>query len=747
MISRRNVLKSNLAGVPLLLGSRSASQSNGRREPTKESTRALRADYWNDWPAYLAYEVSAAREKRKALLASIQSEEQVRERIESVRTKVWEIVGGQLERTPLNGKTVGKIQRTSYRIEKVVFESQPKVYVTGNLYIPVHVEQPCPTVLSPLGHYPEGKSARNYQYLFQNLARKGYVVFTFDPWGQGERQQFLDPHTGRSRYPNPDYEHDHAGWPMVLLGATLAQYRVWDAVRALDYLETRPEVDSARIGCIGHSGGATMTMFLCALEPRLRAVVMVEGHFRNFLHSHYDPPGGIGDAEQNLIGSLTALIDKGDLVWAFAPKPALMCYTPEDGLSWVTPYYVESLRELFEEAKAAYSILGAADRIQLFPSFLPHNYDFFNRRETYRWLNRWLAKNDLGVDEADFDPSPSDALNCTTTGQVLTSLGGRSVVQVNTDRARSLVRPNRPGSDAPGFQQAIQRKLRSLLALPLKPCPLDAQILSSGAQRDLDIEKFEFRSEAEIRIPGWFLRPHAKSGRLPVVLYVSENQKDDVVEETSEMQRLAREGFAVCAVDLRGFGATSPRFPLAARNLYSNAGATLETCYATASLVLGKPVLGQRTWDFIRSLDYLEMRSDIDMNRLYVFAVASGALPTLLGSAVDDRPKSVLCERGITDFQSVLESAEYCSGLSPFVSGFLRHFDLPDVIGSIAPRRCWFWNAVGPQNEILPQSVLNVRLQAAIRSYSDLNTPEHFRTVVEPKETRENLLGKWLEAK
>ena len=739
MISRRNVVKGNLAA--LLSRAGFSSQPNGGTSDDGSGSSPV-GDYWNDWPDYLSHLTNVAREKRKAVLASIQTKEQVRKRRATILARVWESIGGQLERTPLNARTVGKIQRNGYAIEKIIFESQPGVYVSANLYLPADASRPSPAVLSPLGHYPEGKSARNYQHLFQNLARKGYAVFTFDPWGQGERQQFLDPVTGRSRYADPTQQHDKAGWPMVLLGATLAQHRVWDAVRALDYLESRPEIDTTRVGCVGHSGGATMTMFLCALEPRLRTAVMVEGHFRNFSHAHYDPPGGIGDAEQNLVGSLNSLIDKGDLIWAFAPRPALMCYTPEDGLSWVTPYYVESVHEIFEEAKAAYRILDAPESIQLFASFLPHNYDFFNRRETYRWLNRWLAQKDPGIEETEFDSSSPDALNCTTTGQVLTSLGGRSIVRVNADRASSLA-VNRKPVTASSYMR-VRSRLPDLLSIPPKRSPLKVRILAARTQRDLDIQKFEFRSEPQIRIPGWFLTPHRKGGRLPVILFITAHGKDELLDEANEMQTIARNGFAVCAVDLRGFGATSPRFPLAARNLYRDAGASLDTCYSTASLVLGKPVLGQRVWDFIRCLDYLETRSDIDMARVYVWGVAEAGLSVLIGSAIDNRPRSILCERIITDFHSVLESSDYSAELSWFASGLLKEFDLPEIMAAVAPRSLWALNPVGPQNETLPESAIRVRFEPVTRSYSNLNSPERFCVILDSGNDRANVASNWL---
>ena len=165
---------------------------------------------------------------------------------------------------------------------------------------------------------------------------------------------YLAARTGRVRFPDPTYEHNQAGFPLVLVGATFAQYCVWDALRALDYLVSHPEVDPARIGCVGHFGGATMTMFLCALEPRIQVAVSVEGHFHNVAGPHYEPPGGYGDAEQDIVGSLPMKIDRGDLFFAIAPKPLLLCYTPQDGSGDKDPNYLTSVREVFDEAKRAY---------------------------------------------------------------------------------------------------------------------------------------------------------------------------------------------------------------------------------------------------------------------------------------------------------------------------------------------------------------------------------------------------------
>src|SRR4051812_1755295 len=271
---------------------------------------SVNRDYWNDFPNYLATVVHAARERRKAALSSLKTGKDVTDRASFVTKNVWQLIGGQLEKTPLNVKQTGTIERDTYRIEKLIFESQPQFYVPAHLYVPKSGSGPFPGIISPLGHTPDGKAYRSYQTVFQNLARKGYVVLTWDPPGQGERLQYPVPGTNRSRF-GPTGEHEQFGWPALLVGSTTTQFETWDAVRALDYLLSRPEVDKSRIGCCGHSGGGTATMYLCALEPRIHVAIVVEGHTENVAGANYQPPGAYADAEQNMVGSLGLGIDRG----------------------------------------------------------------------------------------------------------------------------------------------------------------------------------------------------------------------------------------------------------------------------------------------------------------------------------------------------------------------------------------------------------------------------------------------------
>ncbi len=758
MLSRRRFLETNVASLALPLASAGAQAVPAARSDLPASSSQER-DYWNDWPRYLTARVNAARTQRKAVLESLRTEAQVRERIQAVRSRLWDLIGGPLEKTPLNPRQVGTIERKAHRIEKIIFESQPQVYVTAHLYVPTaenpNAHRPCPAILAPLGHTNNGKEYRNYQYVYQTLARLGYVVLAFDPFGQGERMQYLDPRTGKSRY-GPTGEHSQAGRPLLLMGATFALYRVWDGIRALDYLLSRPEIDSARVGCTGHSGGGTMTMYLCALEPRIGVAVEVEGNSENLAGPQYDPPGAVADAEQNVVAGLalagagradSLLIDRADLLMAFAPKPLLISFTPQDSGTTYSPNYSEGTREVYDEVSEAYGILGAKEKVELFASPLPHDFDFLNRQACYRWFNRWLGKNDLGTEEAEFESSPDETLNCTSTGQVLTSLGGRSVLQLNIDMARA-VEPrilHRESPDRSALpREAVRQSLERLLGLPGEKCPLDPQRLSLVAGRGMTMEEFDFHSEPEIRVPGWFVKPTRASAPLPTVVVLSEDGKDLAVDEPGEIVGLVDKGFALCAIDVRGLGICSPRYPRAGPLFYG--GEHLESGYAWAGLMIGKPVIGQCVWDFMRVLDYLETRSDVDRGRIIVVGHGGGALVALMGSALEDGPRAIALGHMLSDYRAVAESEEYNIVLSAFVFGILREMDLPDIVASIAPRPCLLMNVTGPRGEILAQSAVGARYKNAVDYYSRLGAGDRLQISVQPdRDLAPNLL-RWLES-
>jgi cephalosporin-C deacetylase-like acetyl esterase len=686
---------------------------------------SVRRDYWNDLPNYLIAKMAAARAKRKADLAKVRSSAEANERASFIRTNVWELIGGELAKTSLNPKITGVIDRQSYRIEKVIFESQPEFYVTANLYLPKSANGPFPGILAPLGHSPEGKAYKSYQTVFQNLARKGFAVLTWDPPGQGERLQYINSATSRSLF-GPTGEHDRFGWPALLVGSTTTQFEVWDGIRALDYLLSRPEVDAKRIGCCGHSGGGTQTMYFCALEPRINAAVVVEGHTENLAGADYQPPGAYADAEQNLIGSLKVPLDRGDLLAAFAPKPLLLCYTPIDLGSTYSPHYVQGTEEIFEELRTVYGVYDARDKVALSSSPLPHDYDYFQRRATYQWFSRWFLNGQVDAEEVDLEDAPDSTLWCTSTGQVLTSIGGRAAFQLNMDRLRAT--KTYSVSKPPGRQQ-VRIDLRELLTLPTESGSIHSSVWSNNRYRNVVIEEIEYQSEPAIRVPGWFLRPSSGGPRFPVVVIVQEDGRDRLFEEWTLVEKFTDAGVSVCSIDLRTCGVTSPHLPSAGPMFY---GHGVELAYSLVNLSLGSPIIGQQTWDLLRCLDYIESRDDIDRTRMGVFGLGISGIASLLGAALDERVHSLLLNRTLSDFESIVASKDYDLPLSAVAFGFLQKFDLPEICAAIAPRAVWLLNAAGPQSNELTLSETRERYRTVIRAYAQADKSKQLSFRVEP---------------
>src|SRR5207237_7451997 len=178
---------------------------------------------------------------------------------------------------------------------------------------------------SPCRHSAIGKAAAAYQTLHINRVKRGYVVLTYDPVGQGERSQFWDAAKKRSRFNLACGEHAVLGNPLYLLGTNLARYRIWDGLRGIGYLASLPEVDAERIGCVGNSGGGTLTAYIAALDRRVHTAVIscyiTTLPRRMATRIEQDPDA---DPEQDIFGFVSEGIDHAGLLAVRAPRPTLL---------------------------------------------------------------------------------------------------------------------------------------------------------------------------------------------------------------------------------------------------------------------------------------------------------------------------------------------------------------------------------------------------------------------------------------
>ena len=240
--------------------------------------------------------------------------------VEEVREKIQESFGPWPEKTPLNPRITSVLERDTYKIENLTFESRPGFLVTANLYIPKGREFPLPGVVGTCGHSANGKASRFYQSFAQGLARQGYVVLIFDPIGQGERLQYPDENL-KSKIGVGVQEHLYCGNQQFLVGEFFGSWRAWDGIRALDYLLTRKEVDPKHIGVTGNSGGGTMTTWLCGVENRwtIGAPSCFVTTFRRNLENELP-----ADTEQCPPQALSLGLDHSDFLAAMAPKPVII---------------------------------------------------------------------------------------------------------------------------------------------------------------------------------------------------------------------------------------------------------------------------------------------------------------------------------------------------------------------------------------------------------------------------------------
>ncbi|HEV2379854.1 MAG TPA: serine hydrolase [Terriglobia bacterium] len=298
-----------------------------------------------------------------------------------------------------------------------------------------------------------------------------------------------------------------------------------------------------------------------------------------------------------------------------------------------------------------------------------------------------------------------------------------------------------------GHQVTLREMLhhiRELLALPTQHTPLDSRILSSSAWRQkIAIDEFTFESEPLVRVAGWFLRPATGGGPLPTIVYVSEGNRNQVVQEGSQISEFTRKGLAVCAIDLRGSGLSIPHYPAAGPIYYHDS--SLHDRYVWAFFTLGKPVLGQRVWDFLRCLDYLQSRRDVDQSRIRGLGERGAALAVLLAGVLDDRLQSLLLDRPLASYQSVVESEGYSLDLSWFLYSVLNHFDIPDLIGSLAPRPCWILNAADSGGETLIESEILARYARAIEVFKKPDTDRQLRFIVCPEDEKAKIYSDWLQ--
>ncbi|MEN8230132.1 MAG: acetylxylan esterase, partial [Bacteroidota bacterium] len=283
-------------------------------------------------------------EERKTTVDKLQTKEEWLKRQWDVRARLLDIAGPFPEKTPLNVRVTGTIQKEGFRVEKLIYESMPNYFVTAALFIPDNLKGKAPAILNPIGHSTMSFRRDIYQHTIINLVKKGFIVLAYDPIGQGERLQYFDKASGKSRF-GSTHEHSYPGAQCFISGYSPAKYFIWDGIRGIDLLVSRKEVDPNRLGMTGLSGGGTSTAQIAAIDDRIYAAAPA-CYITNF--NYLLKSKGPQDAEQNLFHFIKNGLDHPDFIEVRAPKPTLIISTTRDFFS------IQGARETYQEAGKAY---------------------------------------------------------------------------------------------------------------------------------------------------------------------------------------------------------------------------------------------------------------------------------------------------------------------------------------------------------------------------------------------------------
>ncbi len=608
-------------------------------------------------------------------------------------------IGGLPERTPLNPRIVGRLEGSGYRVEKIILDSRPGFAVTANLYLP-NTPPPWPAVLIPCGHSHDGKAVGQYQRACILLAKHGMAAICYDPLGQGERYQIIDPNAQRSTFedaphvstPHPNVrlmcttEHTMIGLGCALLGANVAQYRIWDGMRVIDYLQSRPDIRGDRIGCAGNSGGGTETAYLMALDDRIVAAApgCYLTTFRRLIDSR-----GPQDGEQNIYGQIAFGMDEADYCIMRAPRPTLICAGTRD-----VTFDFRGTWELFLDAKRFYSRIGRPECMDINAPDAPHGFTVQQREATARWMHRWLLDSEKTIREIDPLPDTftddelrawnapdwtAEQLQCTPRGQVLLGPGQRSAFEINAELAASLRRKRAAvwARLSPAERRKQVREVIGARDPEQAPAP-HVETIATLPRDGYTIYKLALPIDKNLRIGALGFVPANPSGLATLYLHGTSMAEDAGAD--GPIETLVKQGQIVLSAELRGIGETETGHDKVEFGRGRFGPDNLEIFLA---YLIGKSYVGMRTDDaqswtrFLRNWAPTGHRP----TEIHLVAVGEAAIPALHAAALeDDRYRTVTLRKMIPSWERVVEANETFDQWVNVVHGALQHYDLPDLI-------------------------------------------------------------------
>jgi dienelactone hydrolase len=667
-------------------------------------------------------------EERIAVIDKLQSKEDWLKRQVAVREKLVSIIGPLPEKTPLNIQITGTIQKEGYRVEKLIYESLPGYFVTSALFIPDNLKEKAPAILNPIGHSTQSFRRDIYQHTIINLVKKGFIVLTYDQVGQGERLQYYDKASGKSRF-GSTHEHSYPGAQCFISGYSPAKYFIWDGIRGIDVLLSRKEVDPDRIGLTGLSGGGTSTAQIGAIDDRILASAP-ECYITNF--EYLFKSRGPQDAEQNLFHFIKNGLDHPDFIEVRAPKPTLIISTTRDFFS------IQGARESYHEAAKAYSALGARDNLEMTEENSGHGFTKKNREAMYAFFQKHL-NNPGDASDHDVEVVSMEEFWVTKTGQLATSLRGETIYSLNKKSVeRQLLALESKRANIEDHLSSIPDAVTRISGFSF-PEKFGAEIFSGRYRNDsYALEKYIIRGSGDYMIPLALFIP-TKNRKNEAILLLHERGKNYAVNSDSLAKKLVVNGYTVLLGDLPGIGELGPG--------YLKGDATIENVSYNqwfAGILTGKSIVGLRAEDLIRMRHFLNTKLTENSS---ISAVSVGVLGSeLLHAALLDKSIQKVClVRPFLSFAEIALEPEYKPAfISSTVAGAIEAYDLPDIMAALSPRKVLIVNPLSGNGALADIEWTEKQLDFPLSLYAQKNQSGNFNYICKKKQqVFEDILG-WL---
>ena len=588
---------------------------------------------------------------------------QMKARQAFVRERFIRSVGGLPDSgAPLHDRITGTEYFDGYRIEKIIYESRPGNYVTANLYLPDGLTKPTAAVLFVCGHHGEAKQADEYQIVCQYLVRAGMIVLAQDPIGQGERFSYYEKALGKEIIEHCCPEHDYVGFQNLALGESLARYFVHDAMRSIDYLMARPEVDKDKIGVTGNSGGGTQTSMMMMADERIAAAVPA-----TFIMNRqsYMATGQAQDREQIWPGLTELGIDHEDIVAEMAPKPVLILAVDHDF------FPIEGTTRTFNRCKRLWRLFDAEDQLQLFSDYSDHHYTCEMAQKAAAFLAKHLLSKDIArIDDKRVKPAPQLSLRCTRSGQVRGEIeGARFVYHENQDTLKRLSDNRHDQSEAKrqanavAFLQDKVFKNRSPVELYVKKTWPTVEL------QELLCDSIIWYAQANLFNHAYIFRKFEHGDNpLPVTIALWDGGTARMQAHYEWIRQTCSQDRAVMVLDATGLGMVEQRLIHSGQPLLAFYGTMFKL---NDDLIwLSDSLAAMRVYDLIKSLDVLSAYRTTSDRETCVYTHGRYSVYADIAGLLDARISSVHSDQPMASYSRFVQS---------------RYYDTTDIAGIVLP--------------------------------------------------------------